>query len=210
MFIKQFRLKTLSGCFMRGLQTLLLAVSTRANGAATTAAPAATTAAPAPCSEQDTWGCDEAECAAMGANWRCFGHYGCGCSPCSEHGVWGCDEAVCPAMGGYWRSEDDYWYCEGAAETTAAASDCSCGCHGEGWELFDGSAYSDNSCQEDNPGAGFGFNAVCCNGENVGGSMEPCCGAATTAAPYDTYAEYEEYGRCPGERPAGRLSAVGS
>ena len=32
MFIKQFRLKTLSGIFMRGLQTLLLAVSTRANG----------------------------------------------------------------------------------------------------------------------------------------------------------------------------------
>ena len=64
---------------MRGLQTLLLAVSTRANGAATTAAPAATTAAPAPCSEQDTWGCDEAECAAMGGSWRCDDTMGCWC-----------------------------------------------------------------------------------------------------------------------------------
>ena len=58
----------------------------------------------------------------MGANWRCFGDHGCGCAPCSEHGVWGCDEAVCPAMGGFWRSEADYWYCEGAAATTATPS----------------------------------------------------------------------------------------
>ena len=100
---------------------------------------------------------------------------------------------------------------------------CHCECHGEGWNVFDGAAQGDNSCQEDNPDAGFGLNDVCCSAwdrqPRPATWMEPCCGVkARSAAPRREGFEFVEFGDIAGSqdpRDAGphfdepRLSLVG-
>merc|ERR1719326_417775 len=64
----------------------------------------------------------------------------------------------------------------------AGAATCNCECHNDPadhvtWRAFDGAAHNDNSCQEDNPDAGFGYNDICCEGRG----MYPCCDHNATA-----------------------------
>lgn len=77
-------------------------------------------------------------------------------------------------------------------DQTGAAT-CSCECYnadGRTPRVFDGAAENDNSCQEDNPDAGFDYNDICCEVALSGVYMHPCCdrqGTTMTPPPTPDY-----------------------
>ena len=106
-----------------------------------------------------------------------------GCQDC-EPGTFGAVDGAtcrrCPSgtVSGHGATECERCSPGSIAVVTVGSSECSCGCHdhdGDGWHVLNGEEHHDNSCQEDNPDGGFGFQDTCCMNGERGLYGFPCC-----------------------------------